>query len=56
MTKQGRGSDLDALARFSTSKADFADCLIACLGDAAGCRETVTFDVDATRFAGMRLL
>jgi predicted nucleic-acid-binding protein len=45
-----------ALHRFSQFKADFADCLIERLGHAAGCRETITFDVDASRFAGMTLL
>jgi predicted nucleic-acid-binding protein len=45
-----------ALQRFSTSKADFADCLIERLGHAAGCAETVTFDTGASKFAGMRLL
>jgi len=53
---EGRMAVYTALARFSTSKADFADCLIACLGDAADCHDTVTFDVDAARYAGMRLL
>jgi predicted nucleic-acid-binding protein len=45
-----------ALRRFANAKADFADCLIERSGAAAGCGETVTFDVDASRFAGMRLL
>jgi predicted nucleic-acid-binding protein len=45
-----------ALNRFFQFKADFADCLIERLGHAAGCHETVTFDADASRFAGMRLL
>jgi predicted nucleic-acid-binding protein len=45
-----------ALLRFSHFKADFADCLIERSGAAAGCGETVTFDEDAARFAGMRLL
>jgi predicted nucleic-acid-binding protein len=45
-----------ALHRFSQFKADFADCLIERLGHVAGCAETVTFDADAARFAGMRLL
>jgi predicted nucleic-acid-binding protein len=45
-----------ALHRFSQFKADFADCLIERLGHAAGCGKTVTFDVDASRFAGMTLL
>lgn len=45
-----------ALHRFATSMAGFEDCLIERLGHAAGCKETVTFDADASRFAGMRLL
>jgi predicted nucleic-acid-binding protein len=45
-----------ALYRFSQFKADFADCLIERLGHSAGCNETVTFDLDASRFAGVRLL
>jgi predicted nucleic-acid-binding protein len=45
-----------ALRRFSQYKTDFADCLIERLGHAAGCIETVTFDVDAARSTGMRLL
>jgi predicted nucleic-acid-binding protein len=45
-----------ALRRFAHFKVDFADCLIERSGAAAGCGETVTFDEDAARFAGMRLL
>jgi predicted nucleic-acid-binding protein len=45
-----------ALRRFADGKADFADCLIERSGHAAGCGETVTFDADASRSAGMRLL
>jgi predicted nucleic-acid-binding protein len=45
-----------ALRRFASVKADFADCLIERSCYAAGCRQTVTFDVDASRFAGMKLL
>lgn len=45
-----------ALNRFVGGKADFADCLIESSCAAAGCTETVTFDVAASRFAGMRLL
>ncbi|HME58037.1 MAG TPA: type II toxin-antitoxin system VapC family toxin [Terracidiphilus sp.] len=45
-----------ALRRFTQLKADFADCLIERSCHVAGCRETVTFDVDASRFAGMTLL
>lgn len=45
-----------ALQRFKVSTADFADCLIERIGALAGCRETVTFDQDASKFSGMRLL
>jgi predicted nucleic-acid-binding protein len=45
-----------ALGRFASVTADFADCLIERSCHAAGCRETVTFDVDASRLAGMKLL
>ena len=45
-----------ALDRFASSKSDFADCLIERCGFLAGCKETVTFDRDAARYAGMRLL
>ena len=44
-----------ALERFAKARCDFADCLIAEVGRAAGCRETVTFD-SAARIVGMRLL
>lgn len=45
-----------ALQRFKVSTADFAACLIERIGALAGCRETVTFDQDASKFSGMRLL
>jgi len=45
-----------ALGRFTNAKADFADCLIERSCHVAGCRETVTFDVNASRYAGMKLL
>jgi predicted nucleic-acid-binding protein len=46
----------DAVRRYRTSKADFADCLIAASARAAGCSKTVTFDQIAARDAGMELL
>jgi len=46
----------EALGTYSRSRAQFADCLIERSGCFAGCAETVTFDKDASRFAGMRLL
>jgi predicted nucleic-acid-binding protein len=47
---------VQAVHRFATNKADFADCLIERCGHLAGCKETVTFDREAARSAGMRLL
>ncbi len=45
-----------ALSIYRRSKADFADCLIASAGRAAGCAEVFTFDRVAARDAGMKLL
>jgi predicted nucleic-acid-binding protein len=44
-----------ALHLCSSSKADLADCLIERCGHHAGCRQTLTFDVEASKLAGMRL-
>lgn len=49
-------SALQALHRFAESTAGFADCLIERCGYQAGCSDTLTFDRDAARTAGMRLL
>ncbi|WP_429500879.1 PIN domain-containing protein (plasmid) [Robbsia andropogonis] len=40
----------------ASAKADFADCLIERTGDAAKCEYTATFDVAASKVAGMRLI
>ncbi|KVN06846.1 PIN domain-containing protein [Burkholderia diffusa] len=40
----------------ASSKADFADCLIARSGHAADCEYTATFDVGAAKVAGMQLI
>lgn len=45
-----------AIRGFVNLKAQFADCLIEQSGLQAGCTETFTFDKDASRFAGMKLL
>ena len=45
-----------AFQRYRNGNADFADCLIAVSGHAAGCSKTVTFDRKAPRDAGMELL
>jgi predicted nucleic-acid-binding protein len=44
-----------ALRKFSTSRADFADCLIERSAHAAECQHTLTFDRNAAA-AGMKLL
>ena len=44
-----------AVRLFETSKADFADCLIECIGARHECEYTATFDKAATE-AGMRLI
>lgn len=45
-----------AVRQFRSTKADFADCLIAASARATGCSKTVTFDQVAARDAGMELL
>lgn len=45
-----------AVRGFRSSKADFADCLIAESAKAAGCSKTSTFDEVAARDAGMQLI
>ena len=45
-----------ALAALQTAGANFADSFVAAIDLKAGCAETVTFDKDAARRAGMRLL
>ena len=45
-----------AIARFGAAKTDFADCLIERSGHVAGCRHTVTFDENAAKTSGMKLL
>ncbi len=47
---------LRALRVFGDGKADFADCLIERTASAAGCGQTMTFDVKATKHAGMTLI
>ena len=45
-----------ALRAFETGKADFADCLIERIAASAGCEQTMTFDVNAAKYAGMTLV
>jgi predicted nucleic-acid-binding protein len=45
-----------ALRLFDDGKADFADCLIERAASGAGCTQVITFDVKASKYAGMTLL
>ena len=45
-----------SLRLFTKGNADFADCVIERCGQAAGCDQSVTFDRDAARATGMKLL
>ena len=45
-----------ALRLFKAGKADFADCLIECTANEAGCSYTATFDHDAAKYSGMKLV
>lgn len=45
-----------ALRKFNAGHADFADCLIERCAHAADCQYTVTFDRNAAKSAGMKLL
>ena len=45
-----------AVRIFKAGKADFADCLIAISAQEAGCNYTATFDRDAVKHCGMKLM
>jgi len=45
-----------AVRVYRNSKADFADCLIACCAASAGCEHIMTFDRGAAKHAGMSLI
>lgn len=45
-----------ALRVFEVGKADFADCLIERTAASVGCGQTMTFDVNAAKHAGMTLI
>lgn len=47
---------LRALRVFGAGKADFADCLIERSAMGAGCTQTMTFDLGASKHAGMTLI
>ena len=45
-----------ALRAFKDGKSDFAACLIERSVDSAGCEKNITFDVNASKHAGMTLI
>lgn len=47
---------LRALRAYGAGHADFADCLIERTAVAAGCVQTMTFDIAAAKIAGMTLI
>ncbi|VWC92238.1 PIN domain-containing protein [Burkholderia lata] len=54
---EGADTVRKALRAFvSSAKADFSDCLIERSGHTADCEYTATFDVTASKVAGMRLI
>jgi predicted nucleic-acid-binding protein len=59
-TKQFKIESADQVIRalrvFKVGKSDFADCLIERTADSAGCEKTITFDVKASKHAGMTLI
>lgn len=59
-TKQFKIESADQVIRalrvFKVGKSDFADCLIERSADSAGCEKTITFDVKASKHAGMTLI
>lgn len=56
MRDKRAGLVLNAVRQFCNSRADPVDCLVALIAAEAGCEHTVTFDRDAARHAGTRLL
>lgn len=59
-TKQFKIENADQVIRalrvFKAGKSDFADCLIERSANSAGCQQTITFDVNASKHAGMMLI
>ena len=59
-TKQFKIENADQVIRalrvFKLGKSDFADCLIERSANSAGCLKTMTFDVKASKHAGMTLI
>lgn len=59
-TRQFKIESADQLIRalrvFKAGRSDFADCLIERSADSAGCTKTITFDINASKHAGMTLI
>ena len=59
-TKQFKIENADQVMRalrvFKLGKSDFSDCLIERSAESAGCEKTITFDVNASKHAGMTLI
>lgn len=59
-TKQFKIENADQVIRalrvFKVGKSDFSDCLIERTANSAGCEKTITFDVNASKHAGMILI
>jgi predicted nucleic-acid-binding protein len=53
---ENRDAVKKAVDLYSSTSADFPDCLIAKVAEAAGCRVVVTFDVKAAKACGMQLM
>ena len=53
---QDEDATREALAHYRGGRSDFADCLIGLLSQAAGCRDTVTFDRALKGLDGFTLL
>lgn len=53
---EGAETAWKAVRLFKGGGADFADCLIECSAKRAGCDYTATFDRDAAKHCGMRLI
>ena len=56
LVMEGSQAIRQALDRFAHGNCDFTDCLIERSGHLAGCSHTVTFDVNAAKTSGMKLL
>ncbi len=56
LVMEGAQAIRQALDRFARAKCDLTDCIIERSGHLAGCPHTVTFDENAAKTSGMKLL